>query len=141
MSNFFWYSLRDQHCGLGPGDPDCSETTQSGLYFRGIALDQDRPKPILNAFRFPFVAFPSARRQIYVWGRTPNSSPGRVIITRNGRRLGVVKTNASGVFHRRFHLSRGSNRRGAVQAIFSKRKSVPFSLRHLKDPPNVRPFG
>ena len=54
VSKFFWLSLRDWE--RAPGLP-YSETIESGLYFRGETLAADKPKPILRAFRFPFVAY------------------------------------------------------------------------------------
>jgi len=64
-----WFQLRDN-----PSDGfDWGQTWQSGLYFRTTPLYEDeKPKPALRAFRFPFVALPSGRR-VVLWGRTPDS--------------------------------------------------------------------
>src|SRR5664280_3355669 len=45
-----WFILRDQ--------PLESSLYQSGLYYAGSSISSDRAKPVLRAFRFPFVAFP-----------------------------------------------------------------------------------
>ena len=76
ISDFFWFSLRDS-----APDPELpfSETLQSGLYFRGATVEQDQPKQVLYAFRFPFVSFPH-RKGLFFWGRTPNSKRGKVVI-------------------------------------------------------------
>src|SRR5207247_1145241 len=63
VSLYTWYQLID----FPRGNP-----FRSGLYFRGKTFAKARPKPILAAFRFPFVAFKHGSR-IYVWGRTPDS--------------------------------------------------------------------
>ena len=70
-----WWLLRDEPSGVHPD----GAVAQSGLYFRGATLAEDRPKPALQAFRFPFVAF-KAPRGIRTWGRTPWGIRGRVIV-------------------------------------------------------------
>ncbi len=66
---FFWYSLRDRK--PQPHLP-FSSTLESGLYFRGATIEQDQPKEILFAFRFPFVSYPG-KKGLFVWGRTPTA--------------------------------------------------------------------
>src|SRR4029078_7194039 len=66
-----WFLIRDQTDG----------PFQSGLYFAGPTLSEDRPKPTLTAFRFPFVAWPKPNGTL-VWGRTPASDARAVIIER-----------------------------------------------------------
>jgi hypothetical protein len=133
VSRFFWYSLVDE-----PRDPGrrFSETIESGLYFRGRTEDRDRPKPLLRAFRFPFVAYPG-RRALSFWGRTPSGGRGRVRIeirTRRGwRRLSSRSADAEGIFRGTLHSGYGRNRRGAVRARFGGRTSVPFSMRAVRD--------
>jgi hypothetical protein len=53
VSHFFWYSLRDS--AHEPGQ-SYADSLESGLYFRGPTVEQDQPKAILDAFRFPFVS-------------------------------------------------------------------------------------
>lgn len=143
VDHFFWYSLRDQD----PGGRPWRETAQSGLFFRGRTVAQDRPKPIWRAFRFPFVAFTKNRgrtRGMIIWGRTPNSTRGRVAIERRlGRRWvrqGVVRANGNGMFMGFVPVRRGSNRVGWIRARYRGENSAPFSLRPVKDR-RVRPFG
>ncbi|MBW8060151.1 MAG: hypothetical protein FVQ78_07430 [Solirubrobacterales bacterium] len=45
----------------------------------GATVEQDQPKQVLYAFRFPFVSFPH-RKGLFFWGRTPNSRRGKVVI-------------------------------------------------------------
>jgi len=129
-----WYRLRD-------GPPD--GPVQSGLWLRcagGIACDA--PKPSLQAFRFPFVAFRSGRARVRVWGRTPDSGPGRVRIERfrkgKWRRLRTLRADRNGMLRKRI---RGP-RRGRIRArmVGSGEASVGFSLRRPPDMP-VNPFG
>ena len=92
-----WFQLRDEPFSR-------SSYLQSGLYYRGSSIERDRPKPALSAFRFPFVALPSPGGAT-VWGRTPTSSRGRVLLqTKRGRRwlpVAVVSADRNGIFQRR----------------------------------------
>lgn len=139
-ARFFWYSLRDQNTNGLPWNA----TTQSGLYFRGETVEQDRAKPILQAFRFPLVAFPNGKKNIFVWGRNPQSQGGWVSLQRfvNGRwqKLTPAKADAGGLFRRVIRIPSGSNRVGNVRAVFKGQVSVPFSLRTVRDRP-AKPFG
>ena len=75
VSHFFWFGLRDEP--LGPPNP-ASETVQGGLFFTGKTMSpKPRPKPIIKAFRFPFVAYPG-KKGVRFWGRTPNGRRGKV---------------------------------------------------------------
>jgi len=133
VSRFFWYSLRDQ--APNPDRP-FSETLESGLYFRGTTLAEDRPKPHLAAFRFPFVAY-SRGRTLRFWGRTPTSGPGRVAIQlrRAGgwRTAATVGADRGGVFRGRVETGRRVVRRGLVRAVYRSERSLPFSLRPVPD--------
>lgn len=115
---------------------------QSGLWYRGTTPGDDRPKPALQAFRFPLVAFPQ-RRRIFVWGRTPAGQPGDVVVERSFRggwaRLGVLKANTHGIFSARFWSTAAT---GSVRArvVGGTHRARPFSLRDPGDLP-VDPFG
>jgi hypothetical protein len=145
VSKFFWLSLRDWP--RPPGLP-YSQTYESGLYFRSNSVANDRPKPILGAFRFPFVAY-GTRRGLAVWGRTADSRPGRIIISyrykRGWRNVGSVRAGANGVFTGLVRTRLVTRNRGFAQArVFGggsgQTKSLPFSLRPIR---NFRqpPFG
>jgi hypothetical protein len=88
-----WYILRDQ--------PLESSLYQSGLYYAGSSISSDRAKPVLRAFRFPFVAFQN-KTVVQLWGRTPTSSAGNVLIERKSgskwKRVKTLKANSSGIF-------------------------------------------
>lgn len=126
-----WLDLRDH--------PYPSEVTQSGLYWRGASLAQDKPKPSLTSFKFPLVAYKRAKG-VYVWGRTPWGKAGRVTVQwRSGRRwktIGTFATNRYGIFSR--VVKAGST--GFVRASAAGSRSLGFSL---KQPPDrlFRPFG
>jgi hypothetical protein len=129
-----WLQLRDS--------PYPAQDYQSGLYYRGRhGLASDPPKPALAAFRFPFVAYPSAKWISY-WGRTPTSSGGVVKLETNAlgrwQVIATAKADSNGIF-------RGSMRdtvRGALRADFGAAISPAFSL---TPPPDenlkVTPFG
>jgi hypothetical protein len=67
VSTVFWYLVRDQ---VG------SFQTQ---YFSGVYFHNGKPKPSLQAYRFPFVVMP-AGHQAQVWGIAPYS--GKVTVQR-----------------------------------------------------------
>jgi hypothetical protein len=130
-----WFLLRDE--------PLATSFYQSGLYFRGPSLARDRPKPALQAFRFPFVAFAQhAQGRVHVWGRTPSGRRARVLVEQQFRggwkRLGIVQANANGIFQARF----ASHRTGFVRARTVDRgeRAVPFSLARVPDR-TFHPFG
>jgi hypothetical protein len=131
---FTWHQLRDDRLAVSP--------FQSGLYFRGKTLAADRPKPALQAFRFPFVAYREANG-VTIWGRTPAGTPGRVAIERKPagaawRRVASVASNRFGIFSLDLPLRTGA--KDYFRARTSAGASVPFSLTRPPDRP-VRPFG
>lgn len=132
VSLCIWFRLDDDPLSVSP--------YQTGLYFHSSSLSDERPKPWVQAFRFPFVAFPQDGR-ILVWGRTPAGRPGRVVVEqRSGGWLGAstLTTDRYGIFTAVIP-SRGS---GDVRAevLGGGSVSVPFSL---IAPPDrfVNPFG
>jgi hypothetical protein len=140
VSHFFWFSLRDT--ARHDGEP-YKETLESGLYFRGPTLEQDQPKPILKAFRFPFVAYPG-KKGLSFWGRTPNSQPGRVVIQiwkgRRWRKVAAVRAGKMGIFRGRAATSYGQGKRGSARAFYGGEDSAPFSMKPVADF-HHRPFG
>ncbi len=137
VTNFFWLTLRDW---ARPEGVPFSQTIDSGLYFRGETIKQDRPKANLRAFRFPFVAF-GKRNGISIWGRTPESTSGRVSISfRKGARwkkIGASKAGRNGVFQSviKSGLARklAHRKRDRIRATYRGKNSVAFSLRPVKD--------
>ena len=139
VSQFSWYALRDE--------PMAAPNAYGGLYFecpQGIYCDT--PKPAASAFRFPFVAYPSARRHVLVWGRTPAGTPGVVQIQwlqgRRWRGLIKLRTDGDGIFTARPRLPRKAGAKSALlRAVQVGGGASPsFSLRPT---PNmlIKPFG
>jgi hypothetical protein len=132
ISRFFWYSLRDD----APSAVPFSESLQSGLYFRGSTVAEDRPKKVMYAFHFPFVAT-SQKSGFSFWGRTPTSTGGRVIIQvrdLNGwRTAAVARADKAGIFQGVVETSYGQNKRGFVRARYRQESAIPFSLKPVKD--------
>jgi hypothetical protein len=126
-----WFTLRDQ--------PLATSFYQSGLYYRGSSLAADRPKPYLQGFRFPFVAFPEGPR-VRVWGRTPAGRGGMVRIQqRSGRRwktIARVRTDRNGIFL--LKVTPGGV--GDLRSVTARSASLPFSLRPVGDR-SFNPFG
>lgn len=133
IDHFAWYGLRDT--ARDPSLP-FSETLESGLFFRGDSLEQDRPKPMLQAFRFPFVAY-REHGNISYWGRTSESTAGGVVIEMqtggDWKQIEVAHADRSGIFSGVATRNVGAGRRGLVRARFERETSVPFSLRPVKD--------
>jgi hypothetical protein len=133
VTTFFWLGLRDR--AVPAGTPSYL-IEQSGLYLRGPTLAQDRPKRVLRAFRFPFVAFRS-RKGIRVWGRTPSSGPGKVKIQvgrgKRWRRIAVLRADRNGIFGKVLRTRFGRNKRGLVRAGYRRQKALPFSLHYVGD--------
>jgi hypothetical protein len=127
VSVVIWFKIRDDPLAVSP--------YQSGLWTTNW-----RPKHSLTAFRFPVVAF-ARRGGVAVWGRTPTSGPGAVLVElKTGstwRTLGTLTANENGIFARRYVVRA---RRGSVRARFGAEQSLAFSLTHVRDR-FVNPFG
>jgi hypothetical protein len=122
-----WFRIMD--------DPLSSSYFQSGLY----TVD-GHAKRSKQAYRFPVVAL-TRTGGIYVWGRTPTTAPGSVVVEvksgRSWRRLGTLRAGSGGIFQKTY---RTPTRRGYVRARFAGEASVPFSLTYVRDR-FVNPFG
>jgi hypothetical protein len=142
------FGLRD-----GPPEPAIFQT---GLYYScASGVQCDVPKPGLAAFRFPFVAYATARkRQVVFWGRTPAGVAGTVQIqsSAGGRWRGLVRLRAGGdgLFTGRLRIpGKGSVARLALRAVLApgaraagsaEAASPGFSLSRPPDL-HVLPFG
>jgi hypothetical protein len=114
-----WFSLSDR--------PRPS-FEQPGLYF-----EDGQPKPYLEGFRFPVVAFPQGNG-FYVWGRAPLGQRAVVAIEqRSGggwHHVATVRTSADGIFQARYR----ARQRGWVRArVVGGDMSLPFSLASVPD--------
>lgn len=122
-----WFKLRD--------NPFKLSRYQSGLY----TVNGTR-KRSFRAFRFPTVALRQPGR-ILIWGRTPKSTPGRVVIqirvAKRWRKLTTLTANANGIFTRSL---RTPYRSGSIRAKHGGDTSLGFSLTPVADR-YVNPFG
>ena len=121
-----WLQLRDQPLG-------------EGYYQSGLRFTSRTPKPIMRAFRFPFVAF-AGKNGVAVWGRTPLGRPERVVVQwSNGRpwkTLAVLSAGPTGVFRSNLRLRTDGRLRAKVGSVASR----AFSL--VVPPDQVfNPFG
>jgi hypothetical protein len=129
-----WLQLRD--------DPLAQSFLQSGLYYRGSSLASDSRKPLLRAFRFPFVAYPSSPG-IKVWGRTPTSKGDGVAvearIAGRWRAIGRLAAAANGMFQATLAVG-GTADLVRARDISTGDVAAAFSL---KAPPDhfYNPFG
>jgi hypothetical protein len=132
-----WLEIRDEPYPQAP--------VQSGLYFRGPTLEQDKPKLTLSAFRFPFVAY-ARKGGIFVWGRTPWGKPGRVIVLQSStgrwKQRASLTANANGIFSGTIKGARTGYLRAqlAVGGKAASGKSLSFSLKQPPDRP-IAIFG
>jgi hypothetical protein len=127
ISLFTWFDLEDQS-GTSP--------YKSGLYFHGSSLSTAKPKPVLTAFRFPFVAY-LHRSTVSVWGRDATSDKERVTIQlRSGkswRTVAYVGANGSGIFKATLRLN--AAKQDLMRAVApGSGKSLAFSLTVPRNP-------
>jgi hypothetical protein len=123
-----WFILRDERLA--------TSYWQSGLYYAGShGISSDRAKPVLRAFRFPFVALPQTTKvktTVLLWGRTPTSKAGSIAIERQSgskwKRVKRLSANRYGIF-------KASIPKPANTAFLRARltngsdQSAPFSLK------------
>jgi hypothetical protein len=141
VSHFFWYSLRD---GLHQPGQAYKDTLESGLYFRGdTEIQQDQPKEVLYAFRFPFVAFPKPKG-LFFWGRTPESTPGRVAIQifdgSKWHNVATARAGKAGMFTGTAPSRYGRDKKGYARALYRGQSSLSFSMKPIPDFRHA-PFG
>jgi hypothetical protein len=109
---------------------------QSGLYY----ID-GRPKPVLRAFRFPFVAYRDGGG-ISFWGRTPRGAAAAVIVEEKLRRgwtsAGTMRSDRYGIFSGRLPAAPAGFLRARL--VSGGERSQPFSLVRPPDR-RVNPFG
>jgi hypothetical protein len=130
-----WFDLQDRRS---------PSPYQSGLYFHSASLDNARPKPLLTAFRFPFVAY-LGRGSVSIWGRDGTSKAALLTIQRrhgsrgSWRTVAKVKANRYGIFRARLHLA--ATRQDWLRALApGSGKSLGFSLT-VPHAPHIGPWG
>jgi hypothetical protein len=119
---------------------------QCGLYFSSPSIASARPKPVLTAFRFPFVAYLGKKKAtVSVWGRDATSERETVEIQlRHGkggawRSVARVSSNANGIFQATLKLNATKKDWLRANATGSG-NSLAFSLTRPKDP-HIGPWG
>jgi hypothetical protein len=105
---------------------------KSGLFFHSSSVDRARPKPMLTAFRFPFVAYRHGS-SVGVWGRDATSDKQLVTVQRrhgkkgNWRTVARVRSNGYGIFKATVKLK--TSKHDWLRAIApGSGKSLAFSL-------------
>jgi aryl-phospho-beta-D-glucosidase BglC (GH1 family) len=134
VSLLTWLALVDE-----PG----SSIFQSGLYFYTTSLQNARSKPLLTAFRFPFVAYLHGKN-LSVWGRDATSTKARVTIQlRHGSRgswrtVAYIVTNSNGIFQATPKLK--ASKKDWLRAVApGSGRSLAFSLT-VPRAPHIGPF-
>jgi hypothetical protein len=117
---------------------------QSGLYFHSSSLENARAKPVLTAFRFPFVAY-LRKRIVSIWGRDATSDKEVVTVQlRHGKRgrwrtVARVGSNQTGIFKANLKL-KGSKKDWLRARALGSGTSLAFSLK-VPRAPHVGPWG
>ena len=92
--------------------------------YAGVYFHDGKPKPALQAFRFPFVADRASRDKVHVWGKSP--AAGRLAIERkaggNWRAVKKVKVGRGKVFQAKLKLH-GKQR---LRATVGDEHSLPW---------------
>jgi hypothetical protein len=129
-----WFLLRDQ--------PPATNFYQTGLYYSGANLAADRPKPALEAFRFPVVGLPKPGGKVLLWGRTPRAKPVQVLLERRlgggWQKLATMRTDRYGIFQRTFAIPAVGYVRATL--VSTGERARPFGLRPVPDH-FYNPFG
>jgi hypothetical protein len=135
VSLLTWFGLEDQKS---------PSPYQSGLYFHSRSLQNPRPKSVLTAFRFPFVAY-LHRSTVSVWGRDATSDTERVAIQqKHGKHgawqtVGYVVANDNGIFRAALKVS--ATKQDWLRAVApGSGKSLAFSLT-VPHHPHIGPWG
>jgi Cellulase (glycosyl hydrolase family 5) len=117
---------------------------QSGLYYHTSSLDKARAKPVLTAYRFPFVAY-LGKKAVTVWGRNATSTKQLVTVQRSHHRSGpwqtvaTLRANASGIFKASLRLK--ATKKDWLRAVApDSGKSLAFSLT-VPHAPHIGPWG
>ena len=116
-----WFLMRDDPRGRGYGF-----TLQSGVYFRGPTVAQDRPKPFsFQAFRFPFTAY-RRRGVAQLWGLAPHAGTVTIELRRGGRwrRAFRVRTRSGRLFFSPRRVPKGS----VLRARQGSETSLPWRV-------------
>lgn len=134
VSMLIWYQVGDWKF---PGTD-----YQSGLWFYAPTIAKEKPKPSLQAFEFPFVAY-AKNGHVTFWGRDEDQSAASVEIQVSaGRGWRTIARRAAD----RYGVFRGSvvhaGASGTARAVVGGVASLPFAL----TPPRnenllVTPFG
>jgi hypothetical protein len=116
---------------------------RSGLYFYSSSVESARPKPVLTAFRFPFVAY-RHRSTVSVWGRVATSDKELVTVQRrHGKRgrwrtVASIRSNDYGIFKAALKL-KASKKDWLRASAPGSAKSLAFSLTVPPPHPNIAP--
>jgi hypothetical protein len=118
---------------------------QCGLYFHTASLAHARAKPVLTAFRFPFVAYLNGT-SVSVWGRDATSDTERVAIQlRHGSRakwrtVAAIASNQFGIFRAGVRVK--ASKKDWVRAVApGSGTSLAFSLTRPKNPAIIGAWG
>ena len=132
VSLLTWFGLEDRRS---------PSPYQSGLYFHARSLELARPKPVLTAFRFPFVALPASHDSERLGPRRDERpttrqgpAPARESAAVGGRSAPSSPT-ANGVF--RSEAEAEGDEEGLAAGARARVGDVPRLLSHRAAPPRT----
>jgi hypothetical protein len=137
VSLLVWFQLRDNPA---PDDGNWRGTFQAGLFQRTTDLyANEKRKPVAVVIDFPFAAVPE-RGATSVWGRTPDSRSGVVMVERRSgskwRRIARLKAGRHGIFRVRVRGMAGAT----LRARTGGSTSLPYKAVRNRDI-RVNAFG
>jgi hypothetical protein len=104
----------------------------AGLYTAGATVAEDRPKPYMQGFRFPFVALRQGAK-VRVWARTPYGTQQKVTIEQQMRDrwriLAIVPADKYGIVQTKVT----PRSRQPMRARIGAERSLAFSLVPVPD--------
>jgi hypothetical protein len=114
-------------------------TDATGLYFYSSSLQDAQAKPVLTAFKFPFVAY-LKKKTVSIWGRVATSDKEFVTVQRRHGKSGawrpvaLVRSNRYGIF--KANLKLAATKKDWLRAsVAGAPSSLAFSLTMPKNPP------
>ena len=130
VSTVIWFRLQDDPLRVSP-------------YQSGFFTTSGQAKYSLAAFRFPFVAF-EQERGVSIWGRTPLSKSGLVIVERKTGNSWItaarLRADRYGIFSAQLAAPAGNTTAFRAKLASGAELSIPFSLT-VPPPRPIAPFG
>ena len=140
-----WHSGVSLVTWFGLEDTGGKSPYQSGLYYHAKSLANAKAKPVLTAFRFPFVAY-LGHGSVTIWGRNATGDKRVVTIQRrhgtggHWTTVATIRSNSTGIFKASLKLEASSKDWLRASASGSG-SSLAFSLTRPSPKLRYGPWG